>query len=90
MRIVILLALVTLTVGACSNVPITREPTNNPRVPVDFLFEFEGCRVYRFSDGGESIYFVRCKEGIQTSWVDTRIVGKLVRKTPHSVMTIKD
>lgn len=33
-------------------------PTSNPAVSVDVLFEVDGYRVYRFSDGGERHYFV--------------------------------
>lgn len=33
---------------------------------VDFLFEFEGCRVYRFGDGGYLRYFTNCSGSV--SW----------------------
>lgn len=33
---------------------------NNTDYRVDFLFEHDGCRVYRFIDRGEAVYFTSC------------------------------
>ena len=35
-------------------------PENNQNYVVDFLFEHDGCRVYRFYDRGNNVYFTNC------------------------------
>jgi hypothetical protein len=48
--------------SACAvGVPIqTREPDNNKTYEVDYLFEHNGCKVYRFYDRGNYVYFTNC------------------------------
>ncbi|WP_346857692.1 DUF4884 domain-containing protein [uncultured Draconibacterium sp.] len=42
--------------------PITiKSPENNSTFNVEYLFEYEGCKVYRFYDHGNYIYFTNCK-----------------------------
>jgi hypothetical protein len=38
----------------------TNTPVNNNSYQVDFLFEYDGCKVYRFQDRGDYIYFTNC------------------------------
>jgi hypothetical protein len=54
--------LLCLAVSSCYlQQPITREPPqNNATYTVDYLFEHEGCKVYRFYDRGNYIYFTNC------------------------------
>jgi hypothetical protein len=41
--------------------PITREPAqNNHDYKVDYLFEHDGCKVYRFWDRDYYVYFTNC------------------------------
>lgn len=41
--------------------PISKEPAhNNQYYKVEYLFEHEGCKVYRFSDNGYYVYFTNC------------------------------
>lgn len=37
--------------------------TQNKDFRVDFLFENDGCRVYRFFDGGSVRYYANCRGG---------------------------
>jgi hypothetical protein len=39
----------------------TKKPDNNKNYDVDFLFEYEGCKVYRFYDYGNYVYFTNCR-----------------------------
>lgn len=48
-------------------------------VNVELLFEIDGCKVYRFYDGGYK-YFSNCN-GV-TSWDETRTTGKTTQ-TEH-------
>jgi hypothetical protein len=41
------------------------EQTENPNFKVDFLFEKDGCKVYRFLDGNYH-YFTNCTETSST------------------------
>lgn len=41
--------------------PISKEaPKNNNTYEVEYLFEHDGCKVYRFRDYGEYVYFTNC------------------------------
>lgn len=41
--------------------PITKQaPANNETYKVEYLFEHDGCRVYRFQDMGNWVYFTNC------------------------------
>jgi hypothetical protein len=38
----------------------TLAPSNNKTYQVDYLFEHDGCKVYRFNDYGRYVYFTNC------------------------------
>ena len=61
MRYLFLLLLV-LAFSACAiQHPITREPAhNNQDYTVAYLFEHDGCKVYRFWDRDYYVYFTNC------------------------------
>ena len=41
--------------------PIAKQiPDNNQTYKVDYLFEHDGCKVYRFRDMGNWVYFTNC------------------------------
>ena len=58
-----ILILMAIFATACySQKPITHEPSrNNTDYKVDYLFEHDGCKVYRFYDRGDYVYFTTCK-----------------------------
>jgi hypothetical protein len=60
MRYLTLIAV--LFFAACSTgQPLTKGPAqNNGTYNVSYLFENEGCKVYRFSDNGMFIYYTNC------------------------------
>ena len=41
----------------CTAKPIKTNQTENKEITIDFLFEHEGIKMYRFSDGGYYRYF---------------------------------
>ncbi|MGC1390171.1 MAG: DUF4884 domain-containing protein [Bacteroidales bacterium] len=42
-------------------IPISKvTPENNKTYKVEFLFEYDGCKVYRFQDYGYPVYFTNC------------------------------
>jgi hypothetical protein len=66
-----LIALFAALLCGCYHEPkaIRTDHTNNPKVDVELIIEHDGCRVYRFWDGGHWVYFV--KGGEQTMWGET-------------------
>lgn len=50
----------------------------NSEFKVDFLFENDGCKVYRFFDGGRAIYYTDCKG--ETTAIHTESAGKNSRR----------
>lgn len=86
MKIVALFTLF-LALAGCTKDPIKTESSNNADVPVDLLFEHDGCKVYRFKDGGYNIYYTKCQQSSQTAWNTAQMVGKTVIITPHQVST---
>jgi len=51
-----------IATGCATGIPLqTKESENNKTYDVDYLFEHEGCKVYRFYDHGNYIYFTNCR-----------------------------
>jgi hypothetical protein len=69
-------AVMGLALGACTpNIPISSTKTkNNQTYTVSYLFEHDGCKVYRFFDNGNPVYFTNCNgEAIEkTDSTETR------------------
>lgn len=56
-----LLLCLPLLVGCYTERPLYKEtPNNNNTYRVEYLFEHEGCKVYRFQDRGHWVYFTNC------------------------------
>jgi hypothetical protein len=65
--------------------PISKlTPNNNVTYKVDYLFEHEGCKVYRFWDQGYYVYFTNCTgevTSIKTDSTETRVIN-VIRNNP--------
>jgi hypothetical protein len=50
------------SISSCTiQMPVSKgKAANNKDYEVAFLFEHDGCKVYRFEDGGQLIYFTSC------------------------------
>jgi hypothetical protein len=58
--------------------PISTKPSaNNKDYKVSFLFEHDGCKVYRFEDRGEFIYFTSCNGETMKTQRDTSGVKRM-------------
>jgi hypothetical protein len=64
--IVIILGLLVLLSGCKVKEPLKVTQTANVDYKVAFLFEHEGCRVYRFTDSYTGRYFTNCSGS--TTW----------------------
>ena len=53
-------------------IPVSKvTPENNKTYRVDFLFEHDGCKVYRFLDYGNFVYFTNCNGDVTSMKSDT-------------------
>ena len=79
-------AIITILVfTSCSiNEPLVRaKAQNNNTYQVDYLFEHDGCKVYRFQDDGRFVYFTSCTGDvtvIKNDSTDTKIQTIVKRK----------
>ena len=56
----------------CMGVPITsKNPGNNKTYTVEYLFEYDGCKVYRFYDRGGYVNFTNCKGDVTSFGKDS-------------------
>jgi hypothetical protein len=54
------------------HIPVSRiTPENNKTYSVDFLFEHDGCKVYRFYDYGNYVYFTNCNGDVTSIRLDS-------------------
>jgi len=61
--------------------PISKMPSsNNKTYEVEYLFEHDGCKVYRFRDYNHYVYFTNCKSdvtSIENDSTQTRVVNSI-------------
>lgn len=80
-----LLVVGTLFVSCEAGRPIsTTPPQNNKTYRVEYLFEHDGCKVYRFYDRGNYVYFTNCRgeaTSIQNDSTRTQ-TSSMIRRNP--------
>jgi Domain of unknown function (DUF4884) len=54
--------------SGCFADPVSRQTTNNKQIDVEFIFEHDGCKAYRFEDGGSERYYVDCRNSTTVTW----------------------
>lgn len=63
--------------------PLIKEaPANNSSYRVEYLFEHDGCKVYRFMDMGHYIYFTNCQGDVTSIENDSIRTGNKIRRQP--------
>lgn len=58
-------------------------PENNKTYEIEYLFEHDGCKMYRFMDKGTYIYFSNCNNDVThvvNDSVQIRVIDKSKRK----------
>jgi hypothetical protein len=50
--------------------------TSNGAISISMLFEHEGCKVYRFYDNGNAIYYTDCRGKVEYEYKTTTSTGK--------------
>jgi len=74
MKLVFILLMLGLVGCEEERQPLERQRTNNSAYQVSFLFENDGCKIYRFVDAGNYRYYVNC--GVNGSTEHTERCGK--------------
>jgi len=63
--------------------PVATEASyNNKDYKVDYLFEHDGCKVYRFYDRGNYIYFTNCN-GEAIAQTDSTAIRNRITAVKH-------
>lgn len=75
---------VSVSLFSCfSQIPLSSSPSeNNKSYQVEYLFEHEGCKVYRFLDHGHYVYFTNCK-GDVTSIVNDSTQIRVINRVKN-------
>ena len=80
-KILFLLFVVTMFSSCFIQQPIERMvPDNNKTYSVYYLFEHDGCKVYRFQDMNNFVYFTNCNSdvtSISSDSIKTRVVNSV-------------
>ena len=72
--------LLLLASGCATHIPLHEgKSQNNKTYEVDYLFEHDGCKVYRFYDRGNYVYFTNCR-GEAIVKTDSTEVRNTIRK----------
>lgn len=72
---ILIISLVVFSVYGCARDAEQVSKSTNPEFYVSKLFEFDGCTVYRFYDGGAYKYYTKCG-GLSSSASWTESCGK--------------
>ncbi len=66
-RTFVILIAITSLFSCVMQKPISKlPPNNNGTYKVEYLFEHDGCKVYRFGDYGHYVYFTNCKNSVSS------------------------
>lgn len=67
---------------SCYGEPISTSSTSNSEFKVELLFEHDGCKVYRFNDGGTR-YFTTCQG--EVAWKEHYGKTYVIRSNPTAI-----
>jgi hypothetical protein len=83
MTIRVFAPLLAIALAGCSAKPISQTDTGNNDLSAALIAVIDGCKIYRFVDGGRTVYFAKCGAAGSTSW--ERSCGKGC--TEHDMVT---
>lgn len=76
----LLITSITILFSCTIQIPVAKlSPDNNKTYEVDYLFENEGCKVYRFMDNGHYVYYTNCNSdvtSIESDSIRIHVVSK--------------
>jgi hypothetical protein len=65
--------------SSCAGPIYSKPAENNQGYTVDYLFEHDGCKVYRFRDNGSYVYFTNCTGNVTSIARDSTRVETIVK-----------
>jgi len=75
------LSVVTVIAACTVQQPISYAPShNNADYDVAYLFEHDGCKVYRFMDDGSYVYFTNVRSDVTIVPNDSTVITNTVRE----------
>jgi hypothetical protein len=79
-KYIVLLLLISALLHSCTiQRPISTVPAaNNKEYCVEYLFEHDGCKVYRFDDRNRTVYFTNCT-GNTTAFDTSSVINNQIR-----------
>ena len=84
MKHFLLLLIPAVAAGCATQIPLREgKSQNNNTYEVDYLFEHDGCKVYRFYDKGNYVYFTNCRGEAIVKTDSTEIRNTMVMQTGH-------
>jgi len=66
--------LLAVVLTGCYKEAQKKEQTTNSEFNLELLFEKDGCKIYRFLDGGRAVYWTDCRGKVES--VYTQLSGK--------------
>lgn len=78
MKKIILLVTISIFLFSCEKEKQSEEKTTNSAINVDLLFEKDGCKIYRFYDNGQAVYFTDCRGRVEYEYTTSN--GKSSQK----------
>ena len=61
-------AMLAVVLTGCLKNGQQQEQTSNGNFNVELLFEKDGCKIYRFTDGGQAVYWTDCIGKVETAY----------------------
>lgn len=79
-RVQVMLIGIVVALCGCAKTPVAVDKTTNSEINVELLFEHDGCKIYRFTDHGDPVYYTKCQgqDSSQASWNKTVLAGKVL------------
>lgn len=71
MKKLLAIVLLALELSSCMAPAQMALQGSNPQIKVELLFEVDGCKVYRFYDGGAIRYFTKCENNSSVGWLES-------------------
>lgn len=57
-----------LALGSCNNQKPAKETIVNGDYKIEFLFEHDGCKMYRFYDGTRNVFWANCEGKVNADY----------------------
>jgi hypothetical protein len=78
--------LLALLLYGCMHKSVSREKKAD--FELEFLFEKDGCKMYRFYDGGRYVYWANCNGKVNSDYTTTMSNGKTATTINHYTESI--